>query len=459
MKPCPKLSLFNPIIVISLIGVATEYPDFTVHALSSNSFKPPSLSNRYESSLHILSLKASSGEIPNENPFIEEEHELRRKEKIQISSERKKPTRSMIDVPYDSTIKALQSYHISHGDLVMPRRFVIPNGAPDYPAEWHGADLSSTVYDMKWWQKHVRSHPDRVSELNKLGFVWERLQPEWNIVLEAMITYFSLNSNVLVPASFIVPHNDDRWPMATWGIHLGNSVHRIRSRHDFIRHHPERVQQLNGLGFIWDASEHAFQLFYKALSHFSKIQRTRDTSGQRKVLRIPSTFVVPRDDEARKDGWPEELWGYSLGEKCSAVRHKQMYVKNYPERRQALESIGFIFSPNSTLGWLEVVHAAAIYSNLHGRQLNVPQNFVVPYPPRRVTHQDGVLIQKPVDSWPWPEYLWGVPLGQRLKDVRLKNRYMTGENATSRKAQLNALGFVWNPKRGRRKHTPSPSDK
>lgn len=62
-------------------------------------------------------------------------------------------------------------------------------------------------------------------------------------------------------------------------------------------------------------------------------------------------------------------------------------------------------------------------------------------------------------NYPCTEYLWGVPLGQRLKDVRLKNRYMTGENATSRKAQLNALGFVWNPKRGRRKHTPSPSDK
>ena len=53
--------------------------------------------------------------------------------------------------------------------------------------------------------------------------------------------------------------------------------------------------------------------------------------------------------------------------------------------------------------------------------------------------------------WKLTEYLWGLPLGQRLKDVRLKNRYLTGKNAASRKAQLNALGFVWNPKRGRRK--------
>jgi len=254
---------------------------------------------------------------------------------------------------------------------------------------------------MNWWQRHVKLHPDRVSELNELGFVWERLQPEWNIFLEALITYYNMYGDVLVPASFTIPHKDKRWPMATWGIHLGNCVHRIRSRHDFIRHHPDRIHQLSGLNFVWDTSEHAFQLFFRAVSHYSKMQQYGVFSGKVNALRIPSTYVVPSDDEAIKHGWPEDLWGFPLGAKCASVRHKRVYVKNYPERKQALESIGFSFVPNTTLGWLEVIHASAIYSKLHGTVLNVPQNFMVPAPPR-VTIKDGVLKGFNDNSWPWP---------------------------------------------------------
>jgi hypothetical protein len=46
--------------------------------------------------------------------------------------------------------------------------------------------------------------------------------------------------------------------------------------------------------------------------------------------------------------------------------------------------------------------------------------------------------------------LKGLKLGQRLKDVRLKGTYLKGRHKYIRKAQLDALGFVWSPKRGRR---------
>ena len=52
------------------------------------------------------------------------------------------------------------------------------------------------------------------------------------------------------------------------------------------------------------------------------------------------------------------------------------------------------------------------------------------------------------------ETLWGFPLGQRLKDVRLKGAYLTNtKTSRSRRAQLDALGFVWEPKRGRKKRS------
>jgi len=362
-------------------------------------------------------------------------------------------------LPYSVTIKALRTYYMINGDLVMPRRYIVTSTTCDdnredgYPLAWNGLDLAGTVYNMKWWQQHVKERPHRVSELNQLGFVWERLQPEWNLVLVALVTYQSLHGNVLVPLQFVVPR-EDVWPKATWGLSLGSCVHRIRLRHDFLgqrNYKYSRRQQLDALGFVWDVSEHRFKIFYLALRHFAKLQGSgaysnsiSDVSGipRSKALRVPTTFIVP----SNKD-WPRELWGYPLGAKCTAIRQKELYVKNHPERLYLLQELGFRGTGNASLGWLKVVHAAAIYSRLHGRLLDVPYHFVVPAPQAA----DGSVTQECVEEWPWPEHLWGFRLGQRLKDIRVKGAYIKGETGTERLKQLEALGFNWNPKRGRRK--------
>jgi len=356
-------------------------------------------------------------------------------------------------LPYECTIEALRSYHRIYGDLAMPRKFVVPEHS-DYPKEWHGLDLASTVYNMKWWQKHVKQNPDHVADLNKLGFIWERLQTDWNLVLEALVTYSSFHNDVMVPIGFVVPH-DTAWPKATWGINLGRAVYQIRARNDFIRGSSasSRRAQLDRLGFVWDVSEYRFQKFYKALRHFSNLERIKapGISDLYKALRVPSTFVVP----SGSSDWPEYLWDYPLGAKCQAVRSKELYIKNNPERQAALMELGFQRSGNATLGWLEVVHAAAIYSKMHNRHLDVPLKFVVPAPPHVSRdcklNEEDTCIAGSDEAWPYPEQLWGLPLGQRLKDVRVKGAYLKCSAADSRRAQLDALGFNWSPKRGRRK--------
>jgi Helicase associated domain len=347
-----------------------------------------------------------------------------------------------IDLSFNVTMKALQAFHQQHGHLVLPRRFVVPVDAATYPDEWRGLDLSSTVYTMKWWLRHVKQRPERVKQLNSLGFVWERLQPEWNLILEALIVYLQHHGHTRVPFNFVVPHGDldGQWPRSTWGLPLGSCVYRIRSRHDFLRGPSSlsRRQQLDRIGFVWDVSEEAFQRFYEALQHYARLHRMGPySSPSHKALRVPSLFVVPANDSS----WPKSLWGYPLGERSSAVRSKQLYVKRCSRRQKLLQDLGFRF--NSDLSWFRVVHAAAIYSQLHGRILTVPCHFVVPCP-STPEEQDG---------WPWPEYLWGLRLGQRLKDVRVKGAYLQGPMGVSRRRQLDALGMDWAPKRGRVRNT------
>lgn len=347
---------------------------------------------------------------------------------------------------YESAYAVLEIYYNLYGNLVIPRRFIVPKNV-EYPSEWHGVYLGNTVYTMRWWMRHVRQHPVRVAELNKLGFVWDRLQPEWNLVMEALICYVSLHGNLLVPTSFVVPDRDEVWPKATWGIKLGKHVYRMRSRNDFLRGNKgsTRRRQLDRLGFVWDINEYVFRKFCLALQYYSRLQRQKTTiSGRQFAIRIPSTFVIPSGD----DGWPKELWTYPLGAKCAAVRHKGLYVKNDARRQKILEELGFQWNGNAAMGWLEVVHAAAIFSQMHNRNLDVPFCFTVPAPMNETD-----FIQHRIsgcdDSWPWPEYLWGLPLGQRLKDVRVKGAYLHGSTGKARRAQLDALGFNWKPKQGR----------
>lgn len=298
--------------------------------------------------------------------------------------------------------------------------FYIPCTRLAYPREWQGLDLASTVYDMKWWLQNVKQQRDRVQELNEMGFLWERLQSEWNLVLEALITYVSIHGNAMVPISFVVPHGDDTvWPASTWGIPLGNCVYRIRNRNDFLRDpntaHSRR-DQLDRLGFCWDVQEYRFRKFYDALKLFAHYQKEKEKNigHSHSALRVPSTFTVPH----KSKHWPKELWGYPLGAKCAAVRQKGLYVKNNPERQLLLQELRFQWSGNASLGWLEVVHAAAIYSRLHQRNLDVKYNFVVPAPPEASasasasaptesdsdddTCNSGMGTTGDEEEWPWP---------------------------------------------------------
>ena len=354
-----------------------------------------------------------------------------------------------MDIPYPITFAALLKYRTIHGDLVVPRRYIVPMNQ-GYPDEWVGLDLAATVYTMKWWKKNIRTEEaKRVSELNNLGFVWERLQPEWNIVLEALITYHALHGHVMVPNKFVIPYGSSQWPKGTWGVPLGNCVYRIRGRNDFLHGTTSfsRRSQLDRLNFVWDVHEQSFLKFFAILRHYAKLSKTgrfTPSGTPIKPLKVPSTYKVPTGD----DRWPMELWNYQLGAKCIAVRQKDLYVKDKPRRQRMLEDLGFRWCGNAELSWLKVVHAAAIYSRLNGHSLDVPYKFVVPSPsPEFVAQQNSNVDEEKDDNvdeeWPWPQYLWNLPLGQRIKEIRITGAYLKGKDKTERVRQLDALGFVW----------------
>jgi hypothetical protein len=99
------------------------------------------------------------------------------------------------------------------------------------------------------------------------------------------------------------------------------------------------------------------------------------------------------------------------------------------------------------------------------RALRVPLTFVVPSQegnggPREFWgYRLGESVPRFIRNNCTFRAIVGLELGAALKDIRLKGAYLSGSSGRTRRALLDALGFNWTPKRGRRKKTPLTSDR
>ena len=82
------------------------------------------------------------------------------------------------DVPewrWQCVLQSLLAYKEVHGDLEVPKRFVVPSEAP-WPEEAWGMKLGGRVNNIRSSQEmYVNDHPERRAELDALGFRWNSL--------------------------------------------------------------------------------------------------------------------------------------------------------------------------------------------------------------------------------------------------------------------------------------------
>ncbi|OQR85345.1 hypothetical protein THRCLA_23038 [Thraustotheca clavata] len=232
--------------------------------------------------------------------------------------------------------------------------------------------------------------PEYQHELDKLGFVWSKLEDEWQVKLAALTTYKNLHGNLLIPQRFVVPTNDRQWPKDTWSIKLGLMVMNLRRRQRILT--PERRNSLEKLGFVWDELQYKWQRNLTALKTYKKINGN---------LSVPYKFVVPINDP----NWPEETWNLRLGINVSSLRARRDNL--LPEYQHELD--------------LVKLAALTTYKKLHGNLL-IPNNFVVPTNDRQ-----------------WPKDTWNIKLGLMVMNLRSRQSNLTPK----RRNALEKLGFVW----------------
>lgn len=237
-------------------------------------------------------------------------------------------------------------YKAAYGDLKVPSRFIVPS-LPPWPEKAWGMKLGIKVSAIRATGKHIQNNEKRRKLLDGLGFLW-RLRTTasaeeemdgvtFDQIYEALLTYrkeHPTGSTLHIPPNFIVP-DCDPWPQSTRGLPLGKTIVSMRSK-SFLKANPGAEQKLINLGLELETksatSDSRFDIVFDALKRYKEI------FGD---LLVPQPFFVPEDSPE----WPERTWGLRLGARVNAIRSQGTFVNTNPERRQDLDSIGFIWSP------------------------------------------------------------------------------------------------------------------
>jgi hypothetical protein len=229
----------------------------------------------------------------------------------------------------EEVLPALHTYLDLNEHLRVPKSFAVPAEAPWAKQCW-GMKLGGTVSNIRSREQFVKDRPERRQSLDDMGFVWDEFEHRWaKEVLPALHTYLDLNGHLRVPKSFAVPE-EAPWAKQCWGMKLGGPVSNIRSSEQFVKDRPERRQLLDDMGFVWDEFEHRWaEVVLPALHTYL------DLNGH---LRVPQSFVVPEEAP-----WAKQCWGMKLGGTVSHIRSGEVYVKDRPERRELLDSMGFVW--------------------------------------------------------------------------------------------------------------------
>ena len=331
--------------------------------------------------------------------------------------------------------------------------YIEENGSARMPTD-HATDSG---FELGVWcgirrtqRKTGQLSPERIAELDALGFIWDQLQHEFDRGLTELGAYVEENGDARVPQGFVTPTD---FKLGTW---CGER----RKQRKQGRLPTERVEALDRLGFVWDPLQEVYDRGLAELRTYVETNgtarvpdgyRTQDGFGlanwcgarrrERKQGQLSAKRVRELDAlgfvwdplQGAHDRGLEELAayvaeagtakvpgghltasGFSLGRWCGAQRQELRKGRLSEERREALDALGFVWDPfqeGFDLGMAELTE----YVARHG-DANVPSNYQSP---------SGFNLGK-----------W---CGHRRRE---RNR---GRLSAERVSSLEALGFVWEP--------------
>ncbi|CAI5714369.1 unnamed protein product [Peronospora farinosa] len=312
------------------------------------------------------------------------------------------------------SLAALIKYKEIEGDLLVPRKFVVPKEDEQWPRPTWGLKLGSHVNYIR--QKRDRLIKYQIQNLDDIGFVWVVAHYNWDMVfMPALRRYREIYGHCDIPQNFVVSEDVkgglEKWPKELRGYRLGATVNRIRAISAYAEYVERDKIELEELGFYLNSHDHKWtETILPALKTYHCLYG---------ACNIDTLFSVPKEKP-----WPLSAWGLRLGFIAQNIRNRGDFFLQVAQDYDKLKEIGFVWNTAASK-WETVVMPALKTYVLEYGNTRIPAHFVVPC------------------KDPWPKESHGLKLGE-LATIAARQEQFTDFIAIDR-MQLEALGFFWTP--------------
>ena len=336
---------------------------------------------------------------------------------------------NVLDYRWNIGLLKLKAFHERNGHILVQQGHLED-----------GFNLGSWVSLIRKNRKKNLLSPDKIMELDQIGFCWDVLSERWEEHYQALLKYSKREGNCLVNQKYKVGN-----------INLGTWVNTQRQNYRRKVLSEARINALENIGFVWDPVEALWELGFQKLSAFKKAnghckvprkhqekyfklgswvssqRQFRDQLSTDKQVRLDALgFSWAPDDEHWETGFEKLLKfklrtghlnvprshsedGFRLGTWAQSQRDRSKLNELQAEKKQKLVELGFDLSPLDT-NWDKKIELLKAFIDREG-------HCVVPR-----SHQEE-----------------GINLGQWVKDIRYKRQKLKN----SRVVELNKLGFSW----------------
>ena len=217
--------------------------------------------------------------------------------------------------------KLLKKYKNENGDCIVPQNF-------EY------SDFNLGLWISAQRQNIQTISIERREKLDKIGFIWDKIEYNWSRGYELLMKYKNENGDCRVPIDY---------KCGNFNLGLWVSVQR-RPEQKITK---ERKEKLDMIGFVWDPLEYNWNRGYELLMKYK---------NENEDCRVPINYKC--------GDFKLGLW----------VSHKRQNIQTIlKERREKLDEIGFIWNTFED-DWNRGYELLKRYKNKNG-DCRVPQNY------------------------------------------------------------------------------------
>lgn len=252
---------------------------------------------------------------------------------------------SKYDSAWEKYYDALCKYRYDNGNIDIKANYVTEDGI----------ELGAWISNLRTAKNNRRRGyyltDERISMLNKLGMIWDKIDFQWEKNYQACVEYYEKHRNLDIPAGYTTAE----------GLRVGAWIRRIRKARDGRLKNTtsltqEQIQRLDAIGMNWqDAFTKRWEYGYG---------KAKEYYAQHHNLDVPTKYVT-------EDGFPLGKW--LKGHVQSADKTGRLSIKLTPERKSKLDALGFKWEQEDS--WTKRIAACREYRQEHG-DLNIPQQYV-----------------------------------------------------------------------------------